>query len=131
MRTLGIGVDLVEIRRVQRMMERHGMRGLKHLLTESECTYCMSRARSAQHIAGRVASKEAAYKALQGAVEAGRVSWLDIEVHSSREGRPSLVFHGRARKAAEQLGVEEAMISISHSQDTAVAMVILTGSGPE
>lgn len=109
------------------MLDRHGTRGLRHLLTDDERTYCMSRPRSAQHVAARVASKEAAYKALQGVSEAKRVTWLDIEVSSSAEGRPRLVFHGRARQAADDLGVTEATISISHSQDTAIAMVVLTG----
>lgn len=113
---------------MQRMIDRYGMRGLRHLLTPAEQAYCLSRPKSAQHVAGRVASKEATYKALQGVEHARGVSWLDVEVHASNDGRPRLELRGRALEAANQLGVANTLISISHSQDTAIAMVVLTGT---
>ncbi len=127
MRTLSIGVDLVEIRRIERILERFGNRSLRHLLTDREQEYCLARPKTAQHVAGRVAAKEASYKALQAANAAAGIHWLEVEVVSAASGRPELVFHGRAQEAAERLGVQESLISISHSIDTAIAMVVLNG----
>ena len=127
MHTLAIGVDLVEIRRMQVMLDRHGERGLNHLLTEDEQVFCLGRPKPAQHVAGRVAAKEASFKALQVADGADSISWLDIEVLPGYDGRPIVQFHGRAKTVADRLGVKDAKISISHSTDTAIAMVVLTG----
>lgn len=127
MKTLALGVDLVEITRIARMLERHGDRALRRLLVKGEWEYCQAKARPAQHVAVRVAAKEASYKALQTAGEASAVDWLDIEVVTDGNGRPSLRFHGRAQAAAERLGVRETHISLSHSVDTAIAVVVLNG----
>jgi len=126
-RTLSIGVDLVEIRRIERMLERFGNRSMRHLLTEREQEFCLRRPKAAQHVAGRVAGKEASYKALQATANAAAIHWLEIEVVAANGGRPELIFSGRAREAAERLGVQESLISISHSVDTAIATVVLNG----
>jgi len=126
-RTLAIGVDLVEIRRIERILTRFGKRSLRHLLTDREQEFCLARPKTAQHVAGRVAGKEASYKALQATENAAGIHWLEIEVVSADSGRPELVFVGRAREAAERLGVRETLISISHSIDTAIATVVLNG----
>lgn len=127
MKALAVGVDLVEIGRIARMLERHGQRAVRRLLVPDEQTYCLAKPRPAQHMAARVAAKEACYKALQAAGEASAVDWLDIEVVTAGDGRPAVRFHGRAVAAAERLGVRETLISISHSMDTAIAVVILNG----
>jgi holo-[acyl-carrier protein] synthase len=125
--TIAIGVDLVEITRIQKMLDRHADRALRRLLSSAERDYCMSKARPAQHVAARVAAKEAAYKALQVDANAGAVSWLDIDVRVASNGRPSLTLVGLAQAAASRLGVKESLVSISHSIDTAVAFVVLLG----
>ena len=125
--TIAIGVDLVEIDRVQKMLDRHADRALRRLLSSAERDYCMSKARPAQHVAARVAAKEAAYKALQVDPNAAAVSWLDIDVRVAGTGRPSLTLVGLAQAAASRLGVKESLVSISHSIDTAVAFVVLLG----
>lgn len=126
-RILGVGVDLVEIRRVQAMLDRHGTRATDRLLTPREASYCCGKARPAQHMAARLAAKEACYKALQGAEGARAVGWLDTEVVLDEEGRPSLTLHGRGRAAADRLGVARAFVSLSHSLDSAIAIVVLSG----
>lgn len=127
MRTLSVGIDLVEIARIARMLDQHGDRAVRRLLVGEEREYCLGKARPAQHVAARVAAKEASYKALQAAGEAAAVDWLDIEVLNGEGGRPSVRFHGRAQAAAERLGVRETHLSLSHSQDTAIAVVLLNG----
>lgn len=123
---VSIGVDLVEIARMEAMLTRHGGRALQRLLTADEQAYCRSKARPAQHVATRVAAKEAAFKALQRAGDAAHVSWLHIEVRSDEDGQPALCFNGPAADAARRLGATGSMVTLSHSIDTAIAMVVLT-----
>ena len=127
MNALGVGVDLVDIERVEQLMRRHGERAIRRLLTERERTYCMSMPRPAQHIAARLAAKEAAYKALQRAGNARAVGWRDSEVVLNGDGSPTLQFHGRAKVAAARLNATDALVSLTHSARSAAAVVILVG----
>lgn len=125
MRALGLGLDLVDVARVARMLERNGERVLKRLLTEEERTYCLHQAVPARHVAARLAAKEAAYKALAQHEETGAIVWRDVEVGREITGRPTLVFHGRADTAARRLGVTSSLVSLTHTADYAAAVVIL------
>jgi holo-[acyl-carrier protein] synthase len=122
---VGIGVDVVDIDRIERMLDRHGERALRRLLTGGERAYCSRSANPAQHVAARVAAKEAAYKALQVDPEAASVWWLDLEVQTEANGGPSLHMHRLAAEAARRLGVSHSFLSLSHSGTTAVAFVTL------
>ncbi|GBD31555.1 MAG: holo-[acyl-carrier-protein] synthase [Gemmatimonadales bacterium] len=122
---LGVGIDLVDIARVQRMLERGGEKLLRRLLTEGERRYCLSRGEPARHVAARVAAKEAAFKALFPSENGGYIGWQEFEVLRSPEGRPALLFKGRAQERARRMGVSRALISLSHSHTHAVAVVIL------
>ncbi len=126
---LAVGIDLVDIVRVERLLRRHPERALRRLLTEQEQSYCMATSRPAQHVAARLAAKEASYKALQqaGNARGGAVGWLDSEVVLNAHGRPSLQLHGVAERAANHLGVSSAIMSLTHSDSTAAAVVILLG----
>ncbi|OGU01425.1 MAG: holo-[acyl-carrier-protein] synthase [Gemmatimonadetes bacterium RBG_16_66_8] len=124
---LGVGIDLVDVARVERMLDQFGHRVLDRLLTEGERAYCLSMAVPARHVAARVAAKEAAFKALQpddGRIDIG---WREIEVVRNHEGQPSLALQGRARKRSQQLGVRRVMVSLSHSDLQAAAVVMLLG----
>ncbi len=125
---LAVGIDLVDIHRIEQMLERHGGRALHKLLTQPEQRYCNASARPAQHVAVRVAAKEAAYKALQQAGNARAIGWLDSEVVLADDGRPTLDFHGSAASAAGRLGVATVLLSLTHSSTTAGAVVILAGN---
>jgi holo-[acyl-carrier protein] synthase len=125
MSAIGLGIDLMEISRMQNMLDKFGDRAMNKLLTKSEQEYCRKNVRVAQHAAARVAAKEAAYKALQTDGNATDVSWLHIEVQVGAGGRPTLTLHGPAQAAADRLGVTDILISLSHSQDTAAAVVVL------
>ena len=111
-----IGVDLIEIDRVERALARYP--GFKdRCFTKAEQAYCDSRANPAQHYAARFAAKEAAKKAL----DLEGVGWRDLEVARSPSGACHLVLHGAARVAA---GTMSFALSMSHEGDHATAVVI-------
>ncbi len=125
MELIGVGIDLVDIARVERMLERHGERVLTRFLTEGEREYVIGRFRPALHIAARMAAKEAAYKALQSLPDARAVSWQDLEVERAHDGRPSLKLLGLAAELAAKHGPFDIQLSLSHSDRTAGAVAVL------
>lgn len=125
MELIGVGIDLVDIVRVERMMARHGDRVITRFLTPRERTYVVGKFRPAMHIAARIAAKEAAYKAFQTLPGARAVSWHHLEVERETEGRPYLVLGGLARELAERHGPLEIQLSLSHSDATAGAVAVL------
>lgn len=127
MNAVGVGIDLVDVARVERLLSRNGDRVLARLLTERERAYCMSRAVPARHIAARLAAKEAAYKALFRRSDGLVIGWRDFEVERDSGGQPSLGLRGRAVQAAERLRVKRTLLSLSHSSTHAVAIVVLVG----
>ena len=129
MNPIAIGVDVGDVERVERMLARHGDRALGRVLTEQEREYCQRMAAPSRHVAARLAAKEAAYKALAVDDDAGWIGWLEVEVRRDGQGRPSLLFHGRAQAAAARLGVHSAMVSLTHSEASAAAVVLLVGEG--
>ena len=119
---LKTGIDILEIPRLQAALDRHGERFLKRVFTEREVLECRGRADA---LAVRFAAKEAASKAL--GVGIGPVSWRDIETLHKCSGEPYLVLHGTAKKIAEELGLAVWAVSLSHSNENAVAVVVATG----
>lgn len=126
MEVIGVGIDLVDIARVERMIDRHGDRVLARFLTATERRYVEGKHRPAMHIAARIAAKEAAYKAFQALPGARAVSWHDLEVERETEGRPYLNLLGLARELMERHGPLAFALSLSHSDATAGAVAILT-----
>jgi holo-[acyl-carrier protein] synthase len=124
---VGTGIDLVEIDRVARSIERYGRRFLERVYTEQEIAYCERKRRNAaESYAARFAAKEAGAKALGTGMGFG-VTWREIEVGREPAGRPLLLLHGRAAEIAQGMGVERCSLSITHSRSEAMAMVILEG----
>ena len=121
---IGIGVDIIEPSRIRGILERHGERFLKRLYTEGEIAYCQGRKREVEHLAVRFAAKEAAGKALGTGLSQG-ITWKDIEVTKDNLGAPHLALHGEAKKRADALGVTRMHVSLSHSERSAVAVVVL------
>ena len=115
------GVDIIEIYRVQSVLDRYGQRFLKRIFTDSEITYCRGRA---PNLAVRFAAKEATMKALGTGVRG--VGWKDIEVTRHSSGAPGIQLYGRAQARAVLLRIKEISISLSHSREYAVAFVIAT-----
>lgn len=122
---LGIGMDLIEIARVRRLIERHGEHALRRLFTQGERAYAESHMDPARHFAARVAAKEAAFKALATHAAGRGIGWLDMEVVAGGGRPPRLVFHRLAADVAAELEVSAAWLTISHAVDLAVACVVL------
>jgi len=121
---VGTGIDLTEIGRIQHSLDRYGQRFLDHIFTAAEQAYCLRKKKAAESLAARFAAKEAAAKALGTGISHG-VNWLEIEVVREPSGRPTLQFHGRASEIAAHLGAVRTSLSITHSNETAMASVIL------
>lgn len=121
---LGSGIDLVEIDRIQRSVDRFGARFLDRVYTPAEQAYCLPRRASAESFAARFAAKEAAAKALGTGISRG-VNWLEIEVVREPGGRPGVQFHGRAAQIADGMGVKRAALSLTHTAALAMASVVL------
>src|ERR671918_1041301 len=114
MNATGVGVDLVEVARVRRMLADKGAHVFDRLLTPAEAAYCRTRAEPAEHVAVRLAAKEAVYKALQGSEMARGIGWRDIEVTRAPDGRPDVRLTGLAAARASELGVKRVLLSLSH-----------------
>lgn len=113
------GVDLIEIKRVETAIERHGDRFLKRIFTEAEIELCQGRVES---LAVRFAAKEAVSKALGHGI--GKVHWLHIVVTVDENRAPRLVLHGEALQLAQRMGVTSWSVSLSHERQYAVAFVV-------
>lgn len=121
---VGTGIDLAEVDRIAAAIERFGDRFLRRVFTEAEMRYCDSKANRMERYAGRFAAKEAAMKAV-GTGWRGGVAWTDFEVRREPGGKPTMSFHGKAAEFASKLGVKNVALSITHTTDMAMAMVIL------
>ena len=119
---LSTGVDLIEIERIRQALARHGDRFLDRVFTPGE--QAQTRGNPAD-LAVRFAAKEAASKALGTGI--GKVRWLDIEVVSLPSGKPTLKFHNHAKNLAAELGYQSWSLSLSHSREMAIAMVVAVG----
>lgn len=120
---VGMGVDLAEVERVQKAIERHGEAFLRRVFTVAEREYCERFKNKYERFAGRFAAKEAAMKALGTGWRRG-VRWVDLEVVREKGGRPTIRLDGAARKIAEELGVKRIALSITHTEVQALAQVI-------
>ncbi len=121
---VGSGIDMVEIGRIQRSVDRYGPRFLNRVYTAAEQAYCLRKRMAAESLAARFAAKEAGAKALGTGISRG-VNWLEIEVGREPGGRPTLLFHGRAAQFAERLGARRAALSITHTAELSMASVVL------
>ncbi|HUF29823.1 MAG TPA: holo-ACP synthase [Gemmatimonadaceae bacterium] len=122
---LGVGLDMIEIARVRRLVERHGDHALRRLFTDGERSYAESHRDPARHFAARVAAKEAAFKALATHAAGRGIGWRDMEVVAGGGRAPRLLFHGLAASCAGELGVSAAWLTITHAVDMAAAVVVL------
>ncbi|MCX8061376.1 MAG: holo-ACP synthase [Anaerolineales bacterium] len=116
------GIDAVEIQRIEDVIQRYGERFLQRVFTLQEIRLYCSRPPS---LAARFAAKEAVSKALGCGI--GAVSWLDIEVTHDAAHQPCLVLHGKALQEAQTLGIQGWSVSLTHTQELAIAMVVAWG----
>ena len=118
----GIGVDMLEIARMQHALDEKPY-FIRRLFTEDERMYCEHTARPAEHYAGRFAAREAVLKAL-GLGFGNGVGIGDVSVVRDDSGRPHALLAGRAAEVAREQGVREVALSISHTHDVAVANAV-------
>lgn len=116
------GIDLIEIERIARAVDRWGDRFLHRVYTDTEIAHCRGRAQS---LAGRFAAKEAASKALGIGIRG--LSWHDIETVRGPRGKPVMRLHGKASRIASAQGLTSFEVSITHSRTEALAVVIAWG----
>jgi len=120
---IGVGIDATEIGRIAESIERWGDRFVNRVFTPGEIAYCRRKRDCASSFAARFAAKEATMKAL-GTGHSRGVFWTGIEV-VRRHGPPQLTFHGGALKRLEQMGGTGSFLTLTHSQELAIAHVLL------
>ncbi|MCA9079984.1 MAG: holo-ACP synthase [Planctomycetaceae bacterium] len=125
---VGLGTDIVEIVRIGQMIEKHGELFLQRVYTEAEIQYCQTKRGALEHYAGRWAAKEAVMKTLGTGFTKG-VGWRDIEVHNMKSGQPVIRLSGGAGNVAKLQGIDEILITISHSKAYATATAIAVQHG--
>jgi holo-[acyl-carrier protein] synthase len=121
---VGTGIDIAEVPRIEASIARFGDRFLRRIFTEAEILYCESKANRVERYAARFAAKEAAMKAIGTGWNHG-VRWRDVEVCRQPGGRPTIAFHGKAAEFAARLGANHIALSLSHTEEYAIAQVIL------
>jgi holo-[acyl-carrier protein] synthase len=127
---VGLGLDMVEIDRIERLAEEHEARFVRKYFTAAEISYAESHHRPGEHLAARFAAKEAAAKAL-GTGIAERVHMRDLEIVARDSGQPRLVLHGAAAELAKEMGVTRTHVSLTHTKTHAAAVVVLESDGAE
>lgn len=127
-RILGHGIDLVEVERFARLLERHAGRADDRLFTHAELEYAAANPkRRAEHLAARFAAKEASLKAL-GTGWARGIAWTEVEVIRNADGRPELRVTGRAAEIAKDHSITRWHVSLTHVRGTAMASVLATAA---
>ena len=121
---VGIGIDLAEVDRIRAAIERHGSRFTDRIYTAEEIAYVERKANRYERYAARFAAKEAGMKAIGTGWKRG-VRWHDFEVMNLPSGRPTLRLHGIAARIAERLGVRNVALSLTHTAEQGLAIVIL------
>lgn len=122
--TGAIGIDIVEIARLTRVVKKKGNHFLDKIFTHRELEYARSKKFPNQHLAARFAAKEAIFKSL-GEVEKDFVGWKNIEILNDVYGRPVVHWHGRAKTVKSKRCIENAVVSLSHTENYAVASAML------
>jgi len=124
---LGVGIDIIEVARIQSSYEKFGERFLKRILHPNEIAYCLSHKSPAPFLAARFAAKEAISKAFGTGIGA-QLGWQDMEVAKRESGEPYVVLHGDGEKLLKERNGRVVLISLSHTQEHATAVAILEGA---
>ncbi len=122
MALVGIGVDMLEIARMEKTLARRPSFAAR-VFTKAERAYCDKTARPAQHYAARFAAREAVLKALGTGFSRG-IGFADVSVLNNGTGQPEVVLEGRAQQIAAEQGVREVALSLSYTHEVAVASAV-------
>ena len=126
MKLFGIGIDVVEVERIESSMAEFGERIASKIFTAAERAYCESQRRPAIHYAARFAAKEAVAKAF-GTGIGKDLGWLDMEIARKDSGEPELVLSGVGQAYAKEKGIAEVKISLTHAHHYAAANAVALG----
>jgi holo-[acyl-carrier protein] synthase len=127
MTILGVGMDIVETKRIAESIERFGDRFLHRVFLEGEVAYANSMKFPHLHLAARFAAKEAISKAFGTGI--GReLGWRDLEIIREPSGAPRVQLHGRAEAYAKAKGVQTVHVSLSHTAEYGAASAVIVGS---
>ncbi|TET26963.1 holo-[acyl-carrier-protein] synthase [Candidatus Aerophobetes bacterium] len=119
----GIGIDIVEVKRLRDIIQRWGERAKKRMFTSKELKYAHMRKKGEFiHLAGRFAAKEAVVKSL-----GQPTSFLEVEISKEKNGRPYITLKGRTKETAREKGVKEILVTLSHTRTYAVAQAVALG----
>ncbi|MGB9602888.1 MAG: holo-ACP synthase [Verrucomicrobiia bacterium] len=121
---IGVGIDIIEVQRIAASYERFGERFLKRILKEKEIEYCLSHKNPVPHLAARFAAKEAVSKAF-GTGIGSKLGWQDIEVCKYDSGQPFIKLYGCGLELMNVLNAAAIHLSLSHTQNYAVAVAVL------
>jgi holo-[acyl-carrier protein] synthase len=117
------GIDLVDLPRIEDMVNRHDKRFLDRVFTAAEQAYAEANKNSIEKLAGRFAAKEAVLKLL-GTGWRGKIAWTDIEVVNTVTGQPEVKLSGEVKKIADKLGLTQISVSITHTANFAIASAV-------
>lgn len=120
----GIGIDIVEVERIRDASRRWGARFEERVYTQQELVYCGDTPSRYWRLAARFAAKEAALKALGTGLTTG-MRWQDVEIQADALGKPELILHGEVQRYARERNISATFVSLSHTNDYAVAHVTL------
>ena len=120
---IAVGIDIIEVRRVRKVFERHGERFLQRVYTPIEVAQCRGKV---ERLASRFAAKEAISKALGTGLHG--VAWREMEVVQLRSGRPSVRLHGNAKRRAELLGLTAFDVSMADLREFSIAIAVAAQS---
>src|ERR1035438_9656851 len=123
---LGIGIDIIEVARIQASHERFGERFLNRILLPNEISYCLSYKAPGPFLAARFAAKEAISKAFGTGIGA-QLGWRDMEVGRKESGEPFVILYEPGQKLLKERGARAVLISLSHTQTYATAVAVLDG----
>ncbi len=123
-----VGVDMTEVSRVARLLEKHGSSFANRIFTDAECAYCETASSAEQSYAARFAAKEAVMKVL-GTGNAKGIRFVDIEVVRGDEGPPRVVLQGVAAELARTSGISSIHLSLSHTSTHAMAFCVAESIG--
>ena len=121
---LGVGIDLIEVERVEAAWKRFGDRFIGRILRPSELAYCLTHKRPGPFVAARFACKEAVSKAFGTGIGA-QLGWKDIEICREESGQPFVVLHNKGRELLDQRGGRRIHLSLSHTEKHATAVALL------
>lgn len=123
---LGMGIDIVQISRMENVLAKWRDRFTSRVFTRQEIDFCMSKRLPGQHFATRFAAKEAFLKAIGMGMGAG-IPWKEIEVIKNSIGKPQVALHCKAKEISHKNNVKNVFLSLSHDGEYGVAQVILEG----